>query len=74
MSIRNKWKSTLEPFNRNYFYSMLANVIREMPGKPFTKKGWKIYEGLKKKGMSKTRAAKIASSKKGTRLKRKSKK
>ncbi|HET8847533.1 MAG TPA: hypothetical protein VFM20_01985 [Nitrososphaeraceae archaeon] len=40
-----------------------------MSGKPFTKKGWKVYEGLKKKGMSKTRAAKIASSKKGTRLK-----
>lgn len=48
--------------------------MKEMPGKPFTKKGWKIYEGLKKKGMSKTRAAKIASSKKGTRLKAKKKK
>jgi hypothetical protein len=45
-----------------------------LPGKPFTKRGWKIYEGLKKKGMSKTRAAKIASSKNGTRLKAKKKK
>ena len=40
-----------------------------MPGKPFKKKGWKIYEALRKKGMSKTKAAKIASSKKGTRRK-----
>jgi len=45
-----------------------------LPGKSFTKKGWKIYEDIKKKGMSKTRAAKIASSKKGTRLKAKKKK
>jgi hypothetical protein len=41
-----------------------------MPGKPFTKKGWKAYHALrKKKGMSKKSAARIVSSKKGTRLK-----
>jgi hypothetical protein len=48
--------------------------MTEIAWKAITKKGWKIYEGLKKKGMSKTRVAKIASSKKGTRLKAKKKK
>ena len=40
-----------------------------MPGKPFKKKGWKMYEALRKQGMSKTKAAKITSAKKGTRRK-----
>jgi hypothetical protein len=45
-----------------------------MPGKPFKKKGWAVYEKLKAKGMSKTKAAKITSAKSGTRLKAKKKK
>lgn len=40
-----------------------------MPGKPFKKKGWKVYHALRKKGMSKKKAAKITSSMKGTRRK-----
>lgn len=44
-----------------------------MPGKPFKKKGWRMYEALRKKGMSKTRAAKITSSKSGTRTKKRKK-
>jgi hypothetical protein len=40
-----------------------------MPGKPFTSKGWKVYHGARKSGKSKTAAAKIASSKPGTRRK-----
>jgi hypothetical protein len=42
---------------------MMTLNLRELLGKPFTK-GLEIYEDPKKKGMSKTRAAKI------TRLKR----
>lgn len=41
-----------------------------MPGKPFRKKGWKIYHALRKKGMSKSTAAAITSSKRGTRIKK----
>lgn len=40
-----------------------------MPGKPFKKKGWKIYHALRKKKMSKAKAAAITSSMKGTRRK-----
>jgi len=45
-----------------------------MPGKPFRKKGWKVYHALRKKGMSKTKAAKITSAMKKTRLKKRKKK
>lgn len=48
-------------------------ITMSMPGKPFKKKGWKIYEKLRSKGMSKTKAAKITSSKSGTRLKKRKK-
>jgi hypothetical protein len=41
-----------------------------MPGKPFTKKGWKQYHALRKDGKSKKSAARIVSAKKGTRLRK----
>jgi hypothetical protein len=44
-----------------------------MPGKPFKKKGWNVYEALRDKGMSKEKAAKITSAKSGTRLKKRKK-
>jgi hypothetical protein len=48
-------------------------VIKRCPESHLLKKGWKIYEDLKKKVMSKTRDARITSSEKGTRLKGKNK-
>lgn len=43
-----------------------------MPGKQV--KNWKVYEALRKKGASKTKAAKIANSKKSKKGKRGKKK
>ena len=48
-------------------------ITKNMPGKPFKKKGWRVYHKLRSKGMSKTKAAKITSAMKATRLKKRKK-